>query len=323
MGKTHQSLVAVVVPCYKVSAQICGVLNAIGPEVDKIYVVDDQCPESSGALVEQKIKDPRVKVIFLPENLGVGGATLAGFHAAFEDKVEIAVKLDGDGQMDPSLIPLLIQPLLAGQADFTKGNRFYSPRHLRQMPAIRLIGNAGISFIAKLTTGYWNVMDTTNGFIGIQTALLPFLEAERMEKRYFFENDLLFRLCLLRAVVQEVPMSAQYGEEKSNLSVSKSLLSFPLKFLTRFWSRIFYRYFLRDFNAASLMFLFGSLFTLGGALFGIYKWHVAESAGLTATSGTVMLAGLPIILGFQMLLYAILYDITTVPTQPIYPALRP
>ncbi len=319
---TLRPTVAVVIPSYRVSAKILGVLAAIGAEVDRIYVVDDQCPERSGVLVKEKSRDPRVKVIFLSQNQGVGGATLSGFQAALDDGFDIAVKLDGDGQMDPALIPLITEPLVTGQADFAKGNRFYSPKNLRQMPLIRLAGNAGISFVAKLTNGYWNVMDTTNGFIGIHTSLLPFLETDKIEKRYFFENDILFRLSLIRAVVQEMPMLAHYGDETSNLSVTKSFFTFPGKFFTRFWKRIFYRYFLRDFNAASLSMLLGTLLTVGGVAFGLYKWYLAERAGVTATSGTVMLAGLPVILGFQMLLYAVLYDTTAVPTQPIHQALR-
>lgn len=322
MENTTRPSVAVVIPCYKVSTKILGVLSSIGPEVSRIYVVDDQCPEKTGSMVQARQQDSRVKVIFHEKNLGVGGATLTGFHAALDDGIDIAVKVDGDGQMDPALVPLITEPLLAGQADFAKGNRFHTPRNLRQMPTVRLAGNAGISFIAKLTNGYWNVMDTTNGFIGIHTSLLPFLDTDKIEKRYFFENDLLFRLSLVRAVVHEIPMLAHYGDEVSNLSVTRSLLTFPAKFFTRFWKRIFYRYFLRDFNAASLLMVLGTLLTVGGISFGLYKWHLAEQAGVTATSGTVMLAGLPVILGFQMLLYAVLFDTTAVPTQPIHQALR-
>lgn len=313
--------IAVVIPCYKVSAQIFGVLEAIGPEVHKIYVVDDACPQKSGALVQERNRDPRVRVVQLPKNLGVGGATLAGFQAALDDGVQIVIKLDGDGQMNPAFIPALIEPLTHGEADFSKGNRFFGPRYLKEMPLIRLIGNAGISLIAKLTTGYWNVMDTTNGYFAMHTSLLPFLEVQKLEKRYFFENDLLYRLSLLRAVVQDVPMAAIYGDEESNLSVSWSLLTFPWKFLRRFIGRIFYRYFLRDFNAASIWLVLGSVFLGWGVIFGAMKWQLSRQIGVAATSGTVMLAGLPVILGFQMLLSAVLYDLSTVPSRPIHRSL--
>lgn len=316
-----QPKAAVVIPSFKVAAHILGVLSRIGPEVQRIFVVDDKCPENTGELVARECRDPRVKVIFHERNLGVGGASLTGFMAALDEGIEIAVKLDGDGQMNPALIPILLEPLLSGEADFAKGNRFFSPHNLSEMPAVRLLGNAAISFIAKLTTGYWNVMDTTNGFLALHTSLLPFLDVAKIERRYFFENDLLFRLGLLRAVVREVPMVAVYGDEVSNLSISRSLFSFPGKFLSRFLKRIFYRYFLRDFNVASLMLVLGSLFTVWGAVFGLYNWYVAESVGNVATSGTVMLAGLPIILGFQMLLYAVLFDITSIPVKVIHGAL--
>lgn len=310
--------VAVVIPCYKVKDQILSVLKAIPGAVDSIVVVDDACPLGSGQWVESQNKDPRVKVVYQQVNLGVGGATLAGFLAAKEKGAAIVVKLDGDGQMDPSLIPSLIKPILEGKADFTKGNRFHSPRMLEEMPWIRMLGNAGLSFLAKLTTGYWNVMDPTNGFLAMHTCLLEMIDAEKVSKRYFFENDLLFRLSLARAVVVDVPMRAKYQDEKSNLSVSHSLVTFPGKFFLRFWKRIFYRYFLRDFNIASLLMVKGLVFLVGGGVFGISHWIESVNTGVVASSGTVMLAALPILVGAQMLTFALLYDILMVPKDPLH-----
>jgi len=310
--------VAVVIPSYKVKEQILSVLKAIPAEVDSILVVDDACPIGSGQWVESQNHDPRVKVLYQQVNLGVGGATLAGFVAAKEKGADIVVKLDGDGQMDPSLIPSLIKPILDGKADFTKGNRFHSPRMLEEMPWIRMLGNAGLSFLAKLTTGYWNVMDPTNGFLALHTCLLEMIDLEKVSKRYFFENDLLFRLSLARAVVVDVPMRAKYQDEKSNLSVSHSLVTFPGKFCVRFWKRIFYRYFLRDFNIASLLMVKGLVLLLGGGVFGISHWIESVNTGVVASSGTVMLAALPVLVGAQMLTFALLYDILMVPKDPLH-----
>lgn len=313
--------IAVVIPSYRVAKQIMGVLERIGPEVHGIFVVDDKCPEGSGALVQKNCRDPRVKVIFQEKNEGVGGATLRGFTTAARD-FQVLVKLDGDGQMDPALIPRFVRPVVEGRADYVKGNRFFSPRALTGMPLVRILGNAGIGFLAKLTTGYWNISDPTNGFVVLHANLLPLLEPERISKRYFFENDLLFRLGLLRAAVLDLPMQAHYGEEKSGLSVMHSLLSFPGKFFVRFLKRIAYRYFLRDFNIGSVLLLSGTALFLFGFMFGLYHWLESNRTGIVATSGTVMFSALPVLLGFQMLTFCLLFDVLNAPKDPIHPSLQ-
>ncbi len=310
--------IAVVIPAYKVKNQVIGVISSIGPEVQKIFVVDDACPEKSGAWAQSQIQDPRLEVLFQQKNSGVGGATLRGFVAAQQQGFSIAVKIDGDGQMDPTLIPQLVQPLLEGKADLTKGNRFYSPRALTGMPFLRLLGNAGLSILAKITTGYWTIMDPTNGFLALHTALLPLLETSRISPRYFFENDLLFRLGLVRAVVVDVPMDAHYADEQSNLSIMHSLISFPGKFFVRFFKRIFYRYFLRDFNIASILMVKGVVLLAAGTIFGLYHWIQSTKTGVVASSGTVMLSALPVLVGFQMLTFALLYDVLMVPKDPLH-----
>lgn len=313
--------IAVVIPSYRVAAKILGVLSGIGPEVRTIVVVDDRCPEKSGELVKRECRDPRVHVLMQPENQGVGGATLAGFAHASALGAEILVKLDGDGQMNPALIGMLVKPIVNGKADYAKGNRFYSPRYVRGMPPVRLVGNAGLGFLSKITTGYWGLSDPANGFVALHSALLPLLEPERLAKRYFFENDLLFRLSLVRAAVVDVPMHAFYDDEKSNLSVTHSLLSFPGKFLVRFLKRIGYRYFLRDFSMGSVLLVAGLLLFVFGGAFGLHHWLESARTGHVATSGTVMVAALPVFLGFQMLTFAVLFDVMTTPKEAIYPTI--
>lgn len=311
--------IAVVIPSFRVRKQILQVLSAIGPEVSRIFVVDDKCPENSGSFVRENCRDPRVQVIFQKENSGVGGATLRGFLEASAQGYQVAVKLDGDGQMDPKLIPLLVRPILEGKADYTKGNRFHSPRNLKGMPTTRLLGNAGLSFFAKMATGYWNVMDPTNGFLALHTSLLPHLDADKIAQRYFFENDLLFRLGLCRAVVTDMPMRAHYGEEKSNLSVVNSLITFPFRLLLRFLKRMIYRYFLRDFNIGSVLILMGGFLFASGSIFGAYHWILSAVTGQVASSGAVMISALPILLGFQMLGFALLFDVWMTPREPVHP----
>lgn len=314
--------IAVIIPSYRVSQKVLGVIDRIGPEVSGIFVVDDKCPEQSGEMVKKQCRDPRVKVILQEKNEGVGGATLRGFLAAAKD-FQVLVKLDGDGQMDPALIPRLVRPLLQGRADYCKGNRFHSPRALAGMPLVRVIGNAGIGFLAKITTGYWNISDPTNGFIALHSSLLPYLDTERIAKRYFFENDLLFRLGLVRAAVSDMPMQALYADEKSGLSVTHSLFSFPGKFLVRFLKRLGYRYFMRDFNIGSVLLAMGSPLFVFGLFFGLHHWLESNRTGVLASSGTVMLSALPTLLGFQMLTFAMIYDVLLTPRDPIHPSLEP
>jgi len=155
--------IAVVIPCFKVSTSLRAVLEAIGPEVSLIIVVDDACPHGSAEIAEERqIYDPRISIIRHQENQGVGGAMITGYLAALDSKSEIIVKLDGDGQMDPNNIPQIIRPLQDRTADYVKGNRFYTPDLAKEMPMGRLIGNVALSFITKMSSGYWNLFDPTN-----------------------------------------------------------------------------------------------------------------------------------------------------------------
>ena len=309
--------IAVAIPSYKVRAHVLDVIARIPPQVARIYVVDDQCPQGSGAMVEAECTDPRVRVIFHAENQGVGGAVTTGYRAALEEGMDIVVKVDGDGQMDPTLIPHFTRPIERGQADYTKGNRFYRPESLRGMPPVRLFGNAALSFINKLSTGYWPIMDPTNGYTAIHTSVLRRLPLDKLERRYFFETDMLYHLNTIRAVVHDVPMDAVYADEESSLKVSKVLPEFMGKHVTRFFKRYFYLYLLRDFNLGSLYSVLGLLLVLLGAGFGIVEWWISGHSGQAATSGTVMLAALPVIIGIQFLIAFLHHDVAQVPTEPL------
>lgn len=311
-------VIHVVIPCYQVRQHILSVISAVGSEVTTIHVVDDACPESTGNFVQQNCRDSRVQIHRHTTNQGVGGAVITGMRAALAQGANVIIKIDGDGQMDPTLIPKFVKPLRRGQADYTKGNRFYQLEYLRDMPIIRLLGNAALSFLSKLSSGYWGVMDPTNGYFAIHANVAAALPLDKISRGYFFESDLLFRLNTLRAVVEDIPMPSIYRDERSNLSVIKSTGQFAGLHTTRLFKRIFYNYFLRDFNAASLM-LVVALPLLGyGLVFGIAKWHEGTVANMSVSSGTVMLAALPIILGLQLLLSALQYDIYQQPHVPIH-----
>jgi len=309
--------IAVTIPSYKVRAQVLDVIARIPLQVQRIYVVDDKCPQQSGLFVQQHCTDPRVRVIFHEENQGVGGAVRTGYRAALEEGMDIVVKVDGDGQMDPALIPHFTRPIERGKADYTKGNRFYRPESLRGMPPIRLFGNAVLSFINKLSTGYWPIMDPTNGYTAIHASVLRRLPLDKLERRYFFETDMLYHLNTIRAVVHDVPMDAVYADEESSLRISKVLPEFMGKHITRFFKRYFYLYLLRDFNLGSLYSLLGLLLVLLGAGFGLVEWWISDRSGQAATSGTVMLAALPVIIGIQFLIAFLHHDVAQVPTEPL------
>lgn len=316
--RVNDAVVAVIIPCFRVRHHILDVLSRIDSDVAHIYVVDDCCPDFSGEFVSANCDDPRVCVIRHDVNLGVGGAVTTGYMAALRDGATILVKVDGDGQMDPGLISQFISPILKGHADYTKGNRFYDLEHIGRMPLLRLIGNAGLSFINKLSSGYWTVFDPTNGYTAIHGRVARQIPLAKLSRRYFFETDLLFQLGTIRAVVMDVPMHAVYGDEKSHLRVSSVFFEFAFKHLRNMIKRIFYNYFLRDLSVASLSLVTG-IFLLGfGFVFGVQQWYQSYNTGIPATTGTVMLAALPAILGFQLLLQFISYDVASTPVSAIH-----
>ncbi len=313
--------IVVVIPCYRARRTISAVLRAVLDHrnglVFRVYVVDDACPEGSGRLVSENHHDPRIRVLTHKRNLGVGAATKTGYREALADGADILVKLDADGQMKPSQISRLVAPILEGRADYAKGNRFDDLQALSAMPKVRLIGNALLSFISKLTSGYWNLMDPTNGFTAIHERALRRLPLDKIADRYFFETDMLFRLNAIRAVARDVPMPAHYPETRSSLSVSHSLASFPIRLVRNFFKRIAYNYFLRDFNIGSICLLAGSACLGFSAAYGSYHLYRSLFAGVQATSGTVMVASLPILIGFHLLLTFLNQDLHMMPTEPL------
>ncbi|MEX1133645.1 MAG: glycosyltransferase family 2 protein [Acidimicrobiia bacterium] len=294
--------VVVVIPCYRTGPKVLDVIARIPAVVDRIIVVDDACPDSTGDLVENESADQRVEVIRLDENLGVGGATMVGYKAALTTAPDVVVKIDGDGQMNPALLPGLIQPILLHRADYVKGNRFFQPEFLSEMPLIRRIGNAGLSFLTKLSSGYWHIMDPTNGFTAIHGTVLALLPFDKVEPRFFFESDMLFRLGTLDAVIADAPMRPVYAGENSNLNPVASMNEFLVKNIRNTYKRILYSYFLRGFSVASVELLVGLLLILLGIAIGVPAWVGSIRSNVPATAGTVMLAGLPIFLGTQLVL---------------------
>jgi hypothetical protein len=220
--------------------------------------------------------------------------------------------------MDPSLISAVVYPILAGEADYTKGNRFFDLEEIRSMPKIRLFGNAVLSFMTKLSSGYWDLFDPTNGYTAIHSDVARHLPFEKISRRYFFETDMLFRLNTLRAAVVDVAMDAKYGNEVSSLKISNIVCDFLFKHIRNFLKRIFYNYYLRDMSLASIELPLGVVLFLAGVGYGGYHWFESAQSGMITPAGTVMLSALPVLMGVQLILAFLAYDIASVPRRPFH-----
>lgn len=309
---------AAVVPAYNVGAEIAAVLRSIPPLVETIVVVDDASTDNTAAIVERcAAVDRRVIAVRHTRNRGVGGAMITGFRTAIDAGADIIVKIDGDGQMPLWLVPHLVQPLVDGEADYTKGNRFRDFEALRRMPIVRRVGNVLLSFLAKAATGYWRCFDPTNGFIAIRADVLSQLPLQKIDPSYFFETSMLAQLYLIGAVVKELPMPARYAGESSSLSIARVLRQFPMKLFASMMRRLVLKNFVYDFNLESLQLAAGVPLFFGGVAFGIWKWIWYAHQHLAAPTGTVVLPALAIMLGVQFLVSAATLDLRAVPREPV------
>ena len=221
--------VCVVIPCYNVKKKIISVLKKINFKiVDKVIIVDDCCPENSGKFVKKKIKSKKISFIFLKNNLGVGGATLAGFKLAKKKKYDIVVKLDGDGQHNPKILKKFVKVLSSKKYDFVKGYRILNIFSKDKMPLLRKIGNICLTFISKIITGYFDIKDITNGIIGLRVSKLNSIKLNLIKKNFFFEQDLIFHLSLKKFNFLQIKTEIIYEDEKSNLKPIESILPFAL-----------------------------------------------------------------------------------------------
>lgn len=309
--------IAVVIPCFRVGGHAADVVAAMPECVERIYAVDDACPDHSGKTLQAAVSDPRLRVLFHETNQGVGGAMVTGYRQALADGFDIVVKVDGDGQMDPALIPMFVAPLLSGEADYAKGNRFHDLEALAQMPRVRLFGNAVLSFMAKVSSGYWDIFDPTNGYTAIHAEALARLPLDKLSPRYFFETDMLFRLGTIGAVVEDVPMHARYADETSNLHIRRILVPFLAGHTRNFAKRLFYRYVLRDFSIASVELFFGLALLAFGLVHGLGHWIDGLRTGIANPVGTVVVTALSLLMGLQLVLAFLSWDMRAVPRRPL------
>lgn len=303
---------AVAIPAYRAEATIARVVTTLPPLVDRVVVVDDGSPDGTSAALGA-ISDARLEVVRHEKNRGVGGAMKTAFRRCLDLGADVVVKMDSDGQMDPARLPALLDALLDTGCDYAKGNRFLDEHALRDMPRVRLFGNLALTFLTKMASGYWHIFDPQNGYLAARTSVLRRLALEDIADDYFFENDMLVHLNILESRVVDVPMPARYGDERSSLRIGTILRRFPLRLLDRLRKRIWQRYVLRDFSPVALFLFLGAPLMLAGMAFGGWAWYESAKTGVVSSTGRVMLSVLPIVIGFQLILQAVLLDISSSP----------
>jgi glycosyltransferase involved in cell wall biosynthesis len=310
MYKGHK--IITVVPAYNEAGHIGNVIQTMPELVDQVIVVDD-CSEDYTLGSAIATGDPRLVSLKTPQNQGVGGAMVLGYRHALELGADIIVKMDADEQMDPEYLPHLLDVLIEERYDYAKGNRFLAGQSLASMPKHRIFGNVVLTFLTKLASGYWHIFDPQNGYTAIKADALRLLDLNRIHKRFFFENDMLVNLNYFRQRVKDVAIPARYGDERSHLNVVGISFTFPFLLLGRFFRRVEQKYVLRDFSPIALFLFLGALLFGWGAGFGVYLWIETALTGIATPTGTIMLSLLPLILGFQLLLQAIVLDIQETP----------
>ncbi len=256
--------VGVVIPAYNEETQIQRVMDTLPDFVDFIIVVNDASTDNTAAVVEQRqATDPRIILLNHDENKGCGGALVSGYRWAIEQDLDIAVRMDGDGQMDPADLPLLLDPVAEGEADYAKGNRFFSGKAYDTMPKIRYLGTAFLSLLTKIVSGYWHVSDFQSGYTAINKQALRTVDWDQMYPRYGQPNDLLILLNVSNFRVADVPVDPVYNVgEISGIKVKKVIFTIGWLLFRRFFWRLKEKYIIRDFHPLVFFYGLGGVFTL-------------------------------------------------------------
>ncbi len=299
---------AVLIPAYAAASTIESVVGAVPDYVDWIIIVDDASEDDLAQVVEN-INDQRRILLSHARNQGVGGARATGFRKALELKADLVAKVDADGQMDPKYLNRFARAITVHGCDYVKANRFGHLNALNRMPSTRFVGSLGLTVLTKIASGYWNVFDPQNGYIMIRRNMLLRLNLDSIDKSYFFENSMLISLNILRARVGEIYIPAQYGDESSSMNIFRVLTTFPFKLFNGMMYRIFQKYVFRSVSPVALLLFFGLLTRGWGGLWGGWAWYESLSTGVPATTGTVILALLPLLMGWAALLQALILDV--------------
>lgn len=314
----NKSKIAILIPYYKAANHIVKVITSINDfedYIESVIIINDKSPDELPLKELQQVIHKQINLVVLNNetNLGVGGATKKGFNYAIQNDFDLVIKMDADNQMDASFLPILIKSAQSNKAQMAKGNRFTNSKQMQKMPFVRRFGNIFLSFLTKIATGYWNNFDPTNGYFAIKTSVLKKIDFDKLANRYFFETSLIAQLYFLNAKIKDISMPPIYANEKSNMKVWKMPFLFLKNLFKIFVKRIIKTYFLNDFNIASLYIFIGLPLFLFGFLFGLFNWYYYNNIKTLAPTGTIMIVTLSIILGFQLILQAIQFDISNAP----------
>jgi glycosyltransferase involved in cell wall biosynthesis len=300
-GKT----VAVVVPAHNEEVLLPETVRGVPAFVDRIFVVDDA---SSDGTVGSVAGVPRVEVVRHESNQGVGASIVSGYRRAIAERVDVTAVMAGDNQMDPADLEGLVRPVAAGEVDYAKANRLYSGEFWRMIPRTRRWGNAVLSFLTKIASGYWHVADSQTGYTAIGLPVLELLDLERVYPRYGFPNDMLVHLNVWNARVRDIPSRPVYGVgERSGIRLRSVVPRISWLLVKGFFWRLREKYVVRDFHPLVLFYALGILMTTAGLILGAIE-VVLRLAGNELTVGTVVLIALLLISGTQFALFAMWFD---------------
>lgn len=298
--------IAVVVPAYNEEELIINTLESIPDYVDCIYVIDDGSKDQTAKIVSE-FPDPRVVLIHHPQNIGVGAAIATGYKQALAEGMDIVAVMAGDNQMDAEQLPYLLAPIIEGKADYTKGNRLISPEYRKGMTKWRFVGNAMLTFLTKISSGYWQITDPQNGYTAISRDALERLNLDSVYPYYGYCNDLLVKLNVYSFSVMDVVMPARYGREKSKIRYSKYIFKVSRMLLRNFFWRLKMKYVVLSFHPLVLFYLLGMVLTPPGLLLGL--WIVYQKFyHLPVSQNFPLLSVFLTIMGMQFLLFAMLFD---------------
>ena len=299
--------VAVVVPAFDEEQLIATTLSGIPDFVDRILVIDDASRDETAERAGGT-GDPRVEVISHERNQGVGAAILTGYRRALEEGIDVTCVMAGDNQMDPADLEAIAGPIARGEVDYAKANRLFTGRAWELMPHTRYLGNAVLSLLTKIASGYWHVADSQSGYTAIGRPTLEILDLDRIYPRYGFPNDMLVHLNVINARVRDIPSRPVYGVgETSGIRLSRVIPAISWLLTKAFFWRMREKYIIRDFHPLVFFYVFGLLFSLLGLALGATV-TILRILGNELTVATVVLVALLLIAGLLFTLFAMLFD---------------
>jgi glycosyltransferase involved in cell wall biosynthesis len=299
--------VAVVVPAFDEEKLVGETIRGIPDYVDRIFVVDDASRDATSAQADA-IGDPRVQLLRHERNLGVGAAIATGYRRALEEGADVTCVMAADNQMDPEELVTLVQPVARGEAEYTKANRLFSGEAWNVIPRTRYLGNAVLSLLTKIASGYWHVADSQAGYTAISLSALRKLDLDRLYPRYGFPNDVLVHLNVQNARVRDVPSRPIYDiGERSGIRLRSVVPRISWLLFKAFWWRMGQKYVIRDFHPLVFFYSFGFVMTLAGLVLGLVE-AVLRILGNEITTPTIVLVAVLLIAGLQMTLFAMWFD---------------